>query len=233
MLERFQKNIHYTFRQVKLLVLALTHSSHCNENPEAAGHNERLEFLGDAVLELGISELLYKHFPGLREGELTAMRSALVSQGALAALAFSLGVDGHLLLGRGEEEQGGRKREALVSDAFEAILGAIFLDGGYAEARAVVERLFMPLLPKAEKHEKSKDHKSLLQEVTQRSFQARPVYTLLGGSGPEHAKVFEVRLELPDGKVYQASGSSVKRAEQAVAAVALLDLDEKIRADKH
>lgn len=227
MLDQLQKNIHYTFSQVKLLVLALTHSSYCNENPETQGHNERLEFLGDAVLELATSELLYARFPHLREGELTAMRSSLVSQGALARLAFSLGIDGCLFLGRGEEEQGGRRREALVSDAFEAMLGAVFLDGGFAAARQVVEGLFSPLLPVAEKQEKIKDHKSLLQEITQRSFQTRPVYSLLGSSGPEHAKVFEVALELPDGRVYKGSGSSVKRAEQAVAAEALRHLPEK------
>ena len=221
MLKQLQKNIHYTFSQVKHLVLALTHSSYCNEHPESDGHNERLEFLGDAVLELCVSGLLYERFANLREGELTALRSALVSEGALARLALELKIDEALLLGRGEEEQGGRRREALLSDAFEAVLGAVFLDGGFEAAGDVARGLFTPLLPRAGGREKTKDNKSLLQELMQKSFQERPVYTLLGSSGPEHAKIFEVGLALPDGRNFRASGSSVKRAEQAVAALAL------------
>lgn len=224
MLERLQRNIHYSFRQVKHLVLALTHSSYSNEHHDAEGHNERLEFLGDAVLELCISELLYERFGGLREGELTSMRSGLVSQETLARLALGLKIDGCLRLGRGEEEQGGRRREALVSDAFEAVLGAVFLDGGFEAARGVVRVIFAPLLPAAEGREKPKDNKTLLQEIMQRDFQERPVYTLMGSSGPEHAKVFEVGLLLPGGAIFRASGSSVKRAEQAVAAEALKKL---------
>lgn len=220
-LKQLQENIPYTFSQVKHLVLALTHSSYCNEHPESHGHNERLEFLGDAVLELCISELLYERFENLREGELTAMRSRLVSEGALARLALDLKLDEVLLLGRGEEEQGGRRRNALVSDAFEAVLGAIFIDGGFLAAKAVVRELFTPLMPEAEGREKPKDNKSLLQERMQKTFQERPVYTLLGSDGPEHAKIFEVGLVLPDGRSFKASGSSVKRAEQAVAALAL------------
>lgn len=226
MLDQLQKNIHYSFGQVKHLVLALTHSSYTNEHPDFDGHNERLEFLGDAVLELCVSELLYERFGGLREGELTYIRSGLVSQGALARLALELELDKCLRLGRGEEEQGGRRREALVSDAFEAVLGAVFIDGGFEAARGVVRALFTPLLPAGEGKEKPKDNKSFLQELMQRDFQDRPVYTLLGSSGPEHAKLFEVGLVLPDGSSFKASGSSVKRAEQAVAAEALKKFDK-------
>lgn len=221
MFKQLQKNIHYTFGQVKHLVLALTHSSYSNERQSAEGHNERLEFLGDAVLELCISELLYEKFSGLREGELTAIRSGLVSQGALAGLARTLEVDKFLLLGRGEEEQGGRTRDALISDALEAVLGAVFVDGGFEAAREVTRALFEPLLPAGEGREKPKDSKSFLQEVMQKKYQERPVYNLVGSSGPEHAKVFEIELVLPDGSRFTGSGSSVKRAEQAVAAKAL------------
>lgn len=227
MLDQLQTNIHYTFRQVKHLVLALTHSSYSNENHQSEGHNERLEFLGDAVLELSISALLYETFGQSREGELTAIRSRLVSQGALAKLARSLKLDEYLLLGRGEEEQGGRERESLISDAFEAVLGAVFLDGGFDAAKTVVRELFTPLLPAAENRQGPKDHKSLLQEITQRRFHNRPVYTIVGNHGPEHAKIFEVGLELPDGRKFTGTGSSVKRAEQAVAALALEELEER------
>lgn len=226
MLNQLQTNIHYSFGQVKLLVLALTHSSYSNERAEVEGHNERLEFLGDAVLELCISELLYDTFSQVREGELTAIRSRLVSQGALAAMARKLKLDESLLLGKGEEEQGGRQRDALISDALEAVLGAVFLDGGFSAAQKVVHELFTPLLPLVENKKGPKDNKSLLQEITQKRFHDRPVYTLLGGQGPEHAIIFEVRLDLPDARQFRATGSSVKRAEQAVAALALEELEE-------
>lgn len=233
MLEQLQKNIHYTFNQVKHLVLALTHSSYSNECSEVDGHNERLEFLGDAVLELCISELLFEKFNLMREGELTGIRSDLVSQKSLAEVALRLEIDKCLLLGRGEEEQGGRQREALLSDAFEAVLGAVFIDGGFKAAQDVVGKLFLPLFPgRQDEQEKTingkpKDNKSLLQELTQKSFQERPVYTLLSSTGPEHSKVFEVGLILPDGQEFKASGSSLKRAEQAVAAEALKTLGAK------
>ncbi|MDR2077132.1 MAG: ribonuclease III, partial [Desulfovibrio sp.] len=123
--------IPYSFREVRLLRTALTHSSYANERQTGAEHNERLEFLGDAVLELCISDELYRRFPETREGQLTAMRSRLVKQETLAGLARSLGLPQALILGKGEESQGGRDRDSLLSDAFEAVLGAVFLDGGY------------------------------------------------------------------------------------------------------
>ncbi|MDR2891481.1 MAG: ribonuclease III, partial [Deltaproteobacteria bacterium] len=152
MLTNLQLDIHYTFKQVKLLEAALTHSSFVNESPDPVQHNERLEFLGDAVLELCISEILFNSFQEAREGELTAMRSALVSQPSLAEQARRLKLDQYLLLGRGEEAQGGRKRDALLSDALEALLGAVFIDGGFAEARRVVEVLFAQSLPRRTEH---------------------------------------------------------------------------------
>jgi len=225
MLDRLQGNIPYRFGQVKLLMAAMTHSSHANEQPGRAQHNERLEFLGDAVLELCISSELYHRFPGAREGELTAMRSRLVNQESLAALARKIGLDKDIILGKGEEAQGGRDRDALLGDALEALLGAIFLDGGFEAAAAVVRGLFEESWPKREPRPKSKDSKSRLQEVTQHLFKARPVYSLVSSEGPEHDKIFRVRLELPDGAVCIAEGSSVKRAEQAAACAALARLE--------
>ena len=220
-LHHLQRGIPYDFSQVKLLETALTHSSFVNERQEGGEHNERLEFLGDAVLELCVSEELYRRFPDAREGVLTAMRSRLVNQDNLAHLAGNIGLDKCLLLGRGEENQGGRSRDSILSDAFEALLGAIFLDGGFPAAQKAVDgllgtRLDTPLPPV-----KGRDHKSLLQEVVQRLFKIQPVYTLVETSGPEHAKSFVVRLELPDGRVFSATGSSIKRAEQQAALDAL------------
>lgn len=219
MLTRLQANIPYEFHHVKLLATALTHSSAANEL--GCEHNERLEFLGDAVLELCVSAELYARFPKAREGLLTAMRSRLVNQETLADIARRLRMDECLHLGKGEESQGGRDRASLLSDAVEALLGAVYLDGGFSSAQRVVNGLFRDLWPQSEEEKKSKDAKSRLQEVSQQVYRDRPLYTLLGSSGPEHAKRFEVRLELPDKTVFTASGSSVKRAEQTVAEQAL------------
>jgi ribonuclease-3 len=224
MLDQLQRDIPYRFSQVKLLEEAMTHSSHANEQQSGAAHNERLEFLGDAVLELCVSQALYSRFPDTREGELTAMRSRLVNQDTLAGLARKLGVPACLVLGKGEEAQGGRDRDSLLSDAFEALLGAIFLDGGFAGSAAVVERLFEPLWPRKSASTRSKDSKSRLQELTQQLFRDRPLYTLVSSSGPEHDKIFTVRLDLPDGQSFVANGSSVKRAEQTGALMALRHL---------
>ena len=221
MFERLQRDIPYHFAQVKLLRAAMTHSSYANEQSEGAEHNERLEFLGDAVLELCISQELFRRFPDAREGELTAMRSRLVNQECLASLARDIGLRDAIVLGRGEEAQGGRERDSLLSDAFEALLGAVFLDGGYGAAQEAVARLFASKWPARSGKPRSKDGKSRLQEVTQQLFKDRPVYALLESAGPEHDKVFTVRLELPDKSVFVAEGSSVKRAEQTAALKAL------------
>ena len=224
MLKRLQRDIPYQFSQVKLLTAAMTHSSYANEQQNGAEHNERLEFLGDAVLELCISQELFRRFPDAREGQLTAMRSRLVNQETLAKLANNMGLPQCIVLGKGEESQGGRERDSLLSDAFEALLGAIFLDGGFSAAEKVVSTLFEPLWPAQSGKVKTKDGKSRLQEIVQQQFKERPVYTLVSSTGPEHDKVFEVRLELPDKTVFIAAGSSVKRAEQSAARLALAAL---------
>ena len=226
MLERLQRDIPYHFGQVKLLHAAMTHSSYANEQQNDLPHNERLEFLGDAVLELCISNELFQRFPDAREGDLTAMRSRLVNQDTLAALARKIGLDACIALGKGEESQGGRERNSLLSDAFEALLGAIYLDGGFAAALSAVQSLFTEYWPAQSGKTKGKDGKSRLQEVTQQFFKERPMYALVDSAGPEHDKVFTVRLELPDKTVFVAAGSSVKRAEQTAAHMALKFLEE-------
>ena len=216
----------HAFARPHLLVTALTHSSWANERGEGAPHNERLEFLGDAVLELCVSEELFARFPEAPEGELTLLRSQLVNESSLAAMAGRLRLEEHILLGKGEENQGGRGRPALLSDAFEAVIGALFLDGGYDVAREFIGRVFEGLWPARPAAPKTKDFKSRLQELTQRTHKARPVYTLLGSAGPEHDKRFEVRLTLPTGQEITATEKSVKKAEQQAARLALEALDE-------
>lgn len=211
----------YVFQRQELLRTAITHSSWANESNSGISHNERLEFLGDAVLELCISWELFTRFPDAREGDMTRLRSRLVSTRALAELAHELGLERCLKLGRGEESQGGRTRDTLLSDALEAVLGAVFEDGGHEAASAVVNHIFQSRWPQGLEHTPVKDFKTRLQEATQRTHKDRPIYALVGSHGPEHAKCFEVRLELPDGHTFTAQGPSLKRAEQEAARLAL------------
>ncbi len=221
-LDSFQTKIAYRFRDPVLLLTALTHSSWINECPnEKESHNERLEFLGDAVLEICVSDELYHRFPGIREGILTRLRSNLVSESSLAGIARQIGLGNLLRLGKGEITQGGRERASILSDAFEAVLAAVYEDGGFSEARRVVAHLFENHWPTLTPGPQRKDYKTALQEICHRQFNALPIYTMLHASGPEHAKVFSVSLTMPDGTEFFASGTSCKRAEQKAAEVAL------------
>lgn len=225
-LDALETRLAYHFSDRTLLETALTHSSWANERKNAV-HNERLEFLGDAVLEICVSETLYARYPMEREGSLTRLRSRLVGEEKLAELAKKLGLGDCLRMGRGEEAQGGRERPALLADAMEAVLGAAYLDGGQHIAAALVARLYEGQWPDPETTRKGKDFKTRLQEVTQAKFHALPTYLPKGSSGPEHALIFEVELRLPDGFTLLAKGPSLKRAEQEAAACALKYLEEQ------
>ncbi|MDR2745234.1 MAG: ribonuclease III [Desulfovibrio sp.] len=223
-----EKRLGHVFARPELLTQALTHSSLANERPGSPEHNERLEFLGDAVLELCVSSALFRRFPLAREGELSAMRSRLVSAGSLARLARELGLDKLLLLGRGEEMQGGRCRDSVLSDVFEALLAAVYEDGGFAAALAAVENLFAPYWPGLdEEPRRPKDYKSRLQEKTLQLFRDRPIYQGKGSHGPDHARIFVVALRLPDGREFPGSGASCKGAEQDAARMALAALQQE------
>ena len=224
-LEAFQRELGYVFRDAALLAEALTHSSFANEAEAQGRHNERLEFLGDAVLSLCVSSELFARFPDAQEGDLTRMRSRLVNASSLAGLARDIGLDRHLRLGRGEESQGGRTRDALLGDALEAVIGAVYEDGSFAVALELARRLFARHWPLTPEEELRKDFKTRLQEVIQQQYRERPAYTLHASRGPEHAKLFEVRLLLPDGQSFIAEGNSRKRAEQEAARNALLALN--------
>lgn len=219
-----EEKIGYAFADAGLLILALTHSSWANENGREHQHNQRLEFLGDAVLELCVSDELFHRYPEAREGPLTEMRAGIVSEQSLAELARHLGLDAGMRLGRGEEMQRGRQKDSLLADVFEAVLAAVYEDGGYAAARNVVRHVFAPLWPATVKTAKDRDPKSRLQEACQKMFREVPVYTLRSATGPEHAKIFDVSLCLPNGKHYYATNTSCKKAEQAAAANALAAL---------
>lgn len=221
-----QDCIHHRFAQVKVLETALTHSSFANEQ-DGFEDNERLEFLGDAVLELCISEEGFRRYPSAHEGQLTRIRSQLVKEQSLAAIARELDLDRFIRLGRGEELQGGRDRDALLADAFEALLGAVFLDGGFEAARRTILDIFEDQWPARAMLPETKDYKSRLQEVAQELFRDRPVYVLAGTSGPEHEKLFEVDVTLPRGERFRGIGTSVKRAEQEAARMGLDFLEEE------
>jgi ribonuclease-3 len=196
-----------------------------NETHEAdRTDNERLEFLGDAVLSLAISDLLMRGSPDLPEGELSKARAALVNEAGLARVSDELNLGQWIFLGRGEEQAGGRQKRSLLSNAFEALLGAIYLDGGFLSAFAVAEHLFAPFLAVAAATA-GRDYKSRLQEVSQAKLQLAPTYTVISQQGPDHDKTFEVAILLGDKEYGRARGKSKKEAQQNAAELALRVLE--------
>jgi ribonuclease-3 len=217
----------HRFADVALCEAALTHKSWLNETHDTGrSDNERLEFLGDAVLALVVSDLLMKQFPQRSEGELSKTRAAIVSEVGLARAAEEISLGQWIFLGRGEDQAGGRRKPSILSDALEALVGAIYLDGGFPAAHSVSQRLFSRALVEAEKNARA-DYKSRLQERSQATLQATPQYQVVGEDGPDHDKRFLVAILL-DGREYgRASGKSKKEAEQNAAAQALAALDEQ------
>ncbi|MDR1965234.1 MAG: ribonuclease III [Synergistaceae bacterium] len=222
----FESEIGYVFRDPGLLGEALTHSSYANESG-CSNSNERLEFLGDAVLELCVSEILYLSAPCLSEGGLTRARSNVVREAALASWAEATRLPGLLWLGKGLECQCGRSNPSILADAMEAVLGAIFLDGGYGAVRRVVEKLVgdVERIVANVDDGSDRDAKSLLQEALQAMGDKPPVYRLTGRSGPDHASSFEVEAVFADGSMISVGrGNSIKSAEFAAAQTALCEL---------
>lgn len=231
-LVELQERIRYTFGDARLLLQALTHVSYGHENHQdralAYRDNERLEFLGDAVLDLVISDLLLEGFPEASEGQLSKMRAAVVNEKTLFEITKSLHLSTLLLLGKGELRTGGAEKPSILSSAFEALIAAIYIDGGFNAVYPVVRYLFAPLF-KAENCPISfQDYKTKLQEMVQGKFRVTPTYHLNGSSGPDHAKVFEIEVRARDYVLAKASGPSKKDAEQNAARAALENLPEKI-----
>ena len=207
-----QKSIGYTFRDERLLEHALRHSSYSNEHGMPKTEcNERLEFLGDAVLELVCSEFLYDTYPDLPEGKLTRMRASLVCEPALAYDAGEFGLNEYIILGKGEDASGGRQKDSVVSDACEALIGAIYLDGGLAPAKTFI--LTHILNDHTEKHLFS-DSKTALQELSQHRFRVGPVYRIVGEAGPAHQKLFTAQVLINDIVYGEGTGHTKKAAEQ-------------------
>ena len=210
----------YRFRNLARLDQALRHSSFAHENPEVGPSNEQLEFLGDAVLALTVSNLLLQHFPESSEGELSRGRAALVNARRLTALARDLNLGAYLLLGRGEEAQAGREKPSLLADALEAVMAAVFLDGGLKAADALTQHWFTPLLAGLAESP-WQDFKTKLQELTQARHQGSPTYRLLSETGPSHARVFAVEVCLGERPLARGQGRTKKQAEQQAAKEAL------------
>ncbi len=217
-METLESKLGYTFRDRKLLENALTHSSYANENHSPGGSNERLEFLGDSILGMVTADYLYKEHPHLPEGDLTRTRAALVCEESLVEVADRLELGTYLRLGKGEDQGGGRERPSIRADAVEALLAAVFLDGGLMEAKKIICRF---ILDREAEKGTNRDFKTALQELVQRESGQVLTYRLTGESGPDHAKVFAVTVELNGSPIGQGQGHSKKEAEQMAAQAAM------------
>ncbi|MEK7480838.1 MAG: ribonuclease III [Patescibacteria group bacterium] len=214
-----EERLGVSFQRKEFLQEALTHRSYINENPDwPTGHNERLEFLGDAVLELVVTEFLFARFAEKPEGELTSLRAAMVNTMMLASRAADIGLNDALLLSRGEAKDTGRARQYLLANAFEALIGALYLDGGYESAKKFLERVLFPQIDNVLEHRLWKDSKSLFQEEAQERESITPNYRVLREWGPDHAKRFVIGVFLGEEKIAEGEGDSKQEAETQAAA---------------
>ncbi len=224
-IQGLQDQIRYPFGDPRLLILALTHVSYGHENHQdrvlPQRDNERLEFLGDAVLDLVVSDLLLESYPDASEGQLSKMRAAVVNERTLSEIAKSLHMNELIRLGRGEIRSGGNEKPSILSSAFEALIAAIYLDGGFHAVYPVVRYLFAPIFKDSSSGIVFQDYKTRLQELVQSRFKLTPTYHLVGSSGPDHAKVFTVEVRVKDEILAKNDGSSKKEAEQNAARAAL------------
>ncbi len=221
-LKEFQKQIGITFNDEKMLTQAFVHRSYINENRNSGlSHNERLEFLGDAVLELVITDFLYKKYTNKAEGEMTAYRSALVNADTCASIATKLGMGQHLLLSKGESKDTGRARQYILANALEALIGAIYLDQGMEKAHEFIENNFTPMIDKIISEGSHVDSKSLFQEKAQEFEGITPSYKTIKESGPDHEKKFTVGVYIGKDLVATGEGESKQDAEQEAAEEAL------------
>jgi len=224
-LELLQRRLGYFFGDRGILIQSLTHTSygheHHPEKPLAQRDNERLEFLGDAILDVIVSDLLLENFPSASEGQLSKMRAAVVNEKTLAHVAKTVYLQDCLRLGKGELQTGGNQKPSILSSAFEAVIAAIYIDGGYHAVYPVVRHLFAPLFADEKDLILLYDHKTQLQELAQAKHKVTPSYHLVGAEGPDHAKRFEVEVRLMERVLARAQGSSKKEAEQNAARAAM------------
>jgi ribonuclease III len=227
-LSMLEQTLGYRFTDLRLLQRALVHTSYAFENAFAGEDNETLEFLGDAVLDLVVGEALYRQYPEMREGELTRLRAALVNETHLATMARNVDLGSFLSLGKGEDASSGRNKSSILSCAYEAVIGAIFEDGGYATVREFVLRFFVPAFDERREDMLIADAKSRLQEALQEQFNEAPSYRLDLEEGPSHQRIFTVSVIFRETLLGSGSASSKKEAEQRAAAAALAEYDQII-----
>ncbi|MFM8468934.1 MAG: ribonuclease III [Limisphaerales bacterium] len=226
-LDELQHRLGHRFRDPTLLRLALTHPSISHEQGTSTEHNQRLEYLGDAVLQLALSRELYDRYPHRDEGPLTKIRAQLVNQGSLAERGRALGLGEHLILSRGEQLNGGRERPSILADAFESILGALFLDGGYDVARAFILQSFQDEFTGIEAAATADNPKGALQEILQAISKEAPQYEVLSATGPDHDRSFECAVRYQGEEIGRGQGKSKKMAESQAAAAALERMRKK------
>ncbi len=227
-LAELEQVLGYRFTNLRLLQKALIHSSYAFEQSQVGNNNETLEFIGDAVLDLTVGHILFSRFQMMREGELTRLRAALVNETHLALMARELDLGRFLCLGKGEEASNGRNKSSILSCAYEAVIGAVFEDGGYTIVNGLVERFFIPTIESKKEELLMADAKSSLQEMLQEEFSQAPLYRLDQEDGPSHEKVFTVSVMFREEVLGTGMARSKKEAEQQAATVALADYDSCI-----
>lgn len=227
-MKALEENLGYSFKNKRLLENALTHSSYANEVRNGVSSNERLEFLGDSVLSVIVSSYIYENFKKKPEGELTRLRSSLVCEKTLCSFSRKLNLGEYLLLGKGERKNGGAERDSILADAFEALLAAVYLDGGIEPARRLVMCFILKELETYDVKADFKDYKTLLQEIIQRNPEESVNYVLIDEKGPDHNKQFTVEVRLNSNTIGTGTGKSKKDAEEMAAKQALVLMGEII-----
>lgn len=231
-IKKIEKILGVEFKDESLIDTAFIHRSFLNENGHRVEHNERLEYLGDAVLEFLVSKHLYKNYPNYQEGELTSFRAAIVRTQTLAATAREMNFGEFLLMSKGEEQTGGREKEYLLANTFEAVLGAIYLDRGVRVCESYLKRVLFPIIPAIVQHRLDIDPKTKFQEIAQETYKATPTYETVSESGPDHNKTFEMAVYVGNKKFGIGKGSSKQRAEEEAAKVAIKKIKEILKQRK-
>ncbi len=224
-LQGFERKAGIRFRDFGLLNLAFCHRSYANEHQDQNDNNERLEFLGDSILGLVVSDYLFLSFPDKVEGDLARIKSFVVSEESLSELALDLEIDQYLLMGKGEENSGGRLKKAILADTMEAVFGAYYLDNGYKEASRFILSLLVPQIDKVLDNKHKRDFKTLLQEFCQKNYKTYPKYRMIKNSGPDHNKTFWVEVVILDSTYGPGEGKNKKEAEQKAAEQAFMLLN--------
>ncbi len=231
-LQLFERQSGIKFRDIELLNLAFAHRSFANESNKEVDNNERLEFLGDSVLGLVVAEYLFENLSDRAEGDLAKIKSFVVSEDSLAEVARRIEVHTYILIGKGEENSGGRNKKALLADCMEAIIGAFFVDSGFRPARKFVLRHVVPEITKVLENRHRKDYKTLLQEYVQKTYKTYPRYRLVKKTGPDHDKTFWIEVVVDEKSYGPGKGANKKEAEQNAAALAFETIDRGVKGSK-